>query len=146
MNNIILIFNFLLILFLGGCNKEEFIEEKQEEQVTLSVHSVYSKGDNKQDTNPISDVRVFVYYNLDWDDLVNYKIQKDGTMIGDNDLIKVADLKSTTNASGGVIFDINIINSYYMVFVMSDKFPNQTMNAFHHASERSADMTFVFKE
>lgn len=134
---------FLLLLLLTGCSKDEvFIEE--DEQVILSVRSVYAERNDQDNTKPDSNAKVFVFFDHVAEDFFNCDIHEDGTVTKNGSLIMTADIKGATNNHGSSAFEINKKNSYYMVFVLSNKCYGKVMGNYHHHSERSAKMTFHF--
>lgn len=134
---------FLLLLLLTGCNKEEVIKEK-DKKVTLSVSSVYAKRNNQLNTKPDNKAKVFVFYDCVAEDFFNCDIHEDGTVTKKDSLIMNANIKGITNIDGNVVFEIEKKDSYYMVFVMSNRCYGKIMGNYHRDSEKSAKMTFRF--
>lgn len=132
----------LLLLLLMSCGKDKDFNDENK-KATLSVNSLYTQRGGKPE-KPDSNAKVFVFYDRVAEDFLNCDIHKDGTVTKKGVLVMTADIKGVTNNNGKVVFDIDKKDSFYMVFVMSNKCDGKIMGNFQHDSSKSPEMTFLF--
>lgn len=133
---------FLLLLLLTSCDKDKVLNE-EDKKATLTVISAYAERGGKPEMPDIN-AKVFVFYDHVAEDFFKCDIHADGTVTKEGTLVMTADIKGATNIDGKVVFDIDKKDSFYMVFVMSNKCTGKMMGNFQHDSNGTPQMTFLF--